>query len=94
MKWPARIVLCLIALIGWIVAPIAVLLMLAFGGSLAKQRAEKAAVKADELMEALLGGAWRFVSQGAANNKGIGWRILAVLLKTGWPGHLDQFKEN
>jgi len=75
-------------------APLVAIGMWAAGGVRAKARAADAADQADRTLNALTGnpvGVW--LSQGAANNAGIGWRALAALLEAGWPGHIEQFKQ-
>lgn len=93
-KWLARIALVLLALVAWVFAPIVAIVMYAAGGALSRQRVEAAADHADRTLNALTGnpvGVW--LSQGAANNAGIGWRVLAGLLNNGWPGHIDQYRK-
>ncbi|MFA9204922.1 MAG: hypothetical protein ACEQSH_00540 [Bacteroidia bacterium] len=89
-----RLALAILALLAWVLAPIVAIVMWAAGGVLAKQRAAQAADAADRTLNALTGnpiGVW--LSQGAANNTGPGWRVLAALLEAGWPGHIEQFKQ-
>lgn len=92
-KWLARIALLLLALIAWITAPLIAAVMYAAGGPLSRQRVEVAADHADATLNALAGNtAFRWLSEGAANNGGMGWRALGVLLEAGWPGHLDRYR--
>lgn len=93
-KWAARLALAILGLIAWLIAPIVALVMWTAGGAQARARAASAADHADRTLNALTGnpiGVW--LSQGSANNAGTGWRVLAVLLEAGWPGHIDQFKQ-
>lgn len=92
-KWAARIALVLIALVCWAFAPLIALVMWLGGGVLARQRVEAAADHADQTLNALAGNSpFRWLSQGAANNDGPGWRMLAALLEAGWPGHLERYR--
>ncbi len=92
-RWVARIVVVLLALIGWYVAPIVAALQLVCGNT-ARQRAMRAADYADRTLNALTGNSDRWLSEGAANYDGPGWRILRGLLDTGWPGHLDIYRRH
>lgn len=92
-RWLACIVLVLLALIGWYLAPLIAALQLAFGRT-AHQRALLAADYADRTLNALTGSTDRWLSEGAANYAGPGWRILRWLLDTGWPGHLDIYRRH
>lgn len=90
-RWPARIVVIALALIGWYAAPIIAAVQLAFGDT-SRQRAIRAADHADRTLNALTGNSDRWLSEGAANYTGFGWRILRGLLDAGWPGHLDIYR--
>lgn len=92
-RWLARIVLVLLALVGWYLAPIVAGLQLAFGTT-ARQRVIRAADHADRTLNALTGNSDRWLSEGAANYDGPGWRILRWLLDTGWPGHLNIYRRH
>lgn len=93
IRWSARIVVVLLALIGWYLAPIIAAVQLAFGDT-SRQRAIRAADHADRTLNALTGNSDRWLSEGAANYDGPGWRILRGLLDTGWPGHLDIYRRH
>ena len=92
-RWIARIVVVLLALIGWYLAPIVAALQLAFGDT-SRQRVIRAADHADRTLNALTGNSDRWLSEGAANYSGAGWRALRWLLDTGWPGHLNIYRRH
>lgn len=92
-RWLARLITIALALIGWYLAPLIAALQLAFGRT-AHQRALLAADYADRTLNALTGSTDRWLSEGAANYDGPGWRILRGLLDTGWPGHLDIYRRH
>lgn len=91
MKIIARIVVVLLALAGYYLAPLVAAAKL-LGGENSRAQALAAGEKADEMMAVLVTRGHEWLSQGAANNKTGLWPALAWLLDTGWPGHLEQYR--